>query len=374
MKEGALVPADEAELAAMIRAAAGPLAIAGGGTRMIGRPVEGERLSTAGLAGILRYEPEALTLVVRAGTPLAEVGAALAAQRQRLPFEPPDWSGLTGAQGISTMGGIVAANASGPRRVQAGAARDSLIGVRFVDGRGAIVSNGGRTMKNVTGYDLVKLMAGSRGTLGVLSEVSFKLLPAAGDSATLTVEAGDAVAGVAVMTAALTSPFDVTGAAWLPGRGAVIRIEGLAQSVAYRAGALADRLGRQGAVAVERDPAANAALWRDVGAVTPLTAGPGDIWRIAARPSEAAGLAARAPGDVMLDWGGGLIWARVAEGIDLRAALGPFAGHATLVRAAPATRARIAPIPPEAPAVAALAQGLRARFDPRGILNPGLMG
>ncbi len=375
-----LSPGSEAEVAGIVRSASGPLTIRGGGTRPVGRPASGDVLDMTRVSGILRYEPAALTLVARAGTRLDEIEAALSDGRQRLPFEPADWAGLTGMPGRTTIGGIVAANVSGPRRVQAGAARDSLIGVRFVDGTGAVVVNGGRTMKNVTGYDLVKLMAGSRGTLGVLTEMSFKLLPAAAESATLTVEGETAEAGVRAMTLALTSPFDVTGAAWLPGRGAMIRIEGLAESVAYRAAALAARLGGAdfgtGAVTVGRDPDRNAALWRDLREVTPLQGHPGDVWRLCCTPSEAPGIVGRigaAEGRVMLDWGGGLIWALVPEGTDLRAVAGRFAGHATLIRASEATRARLPVFHPEAPAVAALTRGLRARFDPRGILNPGLM-
>ena len=187
-------PATEDELADVVRAAAAagrPLAIEGGGTRGIGHAVEGDRLSTAALTGITLYEPGALTLVVRAGTPLAEVEAALAAEGQMLPFEPWDARALTGSNGVPTVGGMVAVNAAGPRRMQAGACRDSLIGVRFVDGTGAVVKNGGRVMKNVTGLDLVKLMAGSHGTLGVLTEVGFKVLPRPEATATLVLEGLD---------------------------------------------------------------------------------------------------------------------------------------------------------------------------------------
>ena len=202
-------PTSEDELADLIRNAAArrrPLAIRGGGTRGIGAPVEGEPLLTAGLTGITLYEPGALTLVAKAGTPLAEVEAALAAEGQRLPFEPWDGRALSGANGAPTVGGMVAVNASGSRRIQAGACRDSMIGVRFVDGTGAIVKNGGRVMKNVTGLDLVKLMAGSHGTLGVLTEVGFKVLPASETIATLVFEGLDAARAVEAMTAATATP------------------------------------------------------------------------------------------------------------------------------------------------------------------------
>ena len=169
-------PSNELELADAIRDAGGALRIVGGGTR--GVAGQGDLLSAAGLAGIRLFEPAALTLVAGAGTPLAEIEAVLAKEGQRLAFEPGDWRGLIGSEGVSTIGGVVAANISGPRRVQAGACRDALLGVRFVDGSGTVVKNGGRVMKNVTGYDLARLLAGSWGTLGVLSEVGLKVLPA----------------------------------------------------------------------------------------------------------------------------------------------------------------------------------------------------
>jgi glycolate oxidase FAD binding subunit len=370
-------PSDEVELADAIRGARGPLRIVGGGTRPVGRPMPaGAALSTAGLAGIRLYEPGALTLVAGAGTPLAEVEAALAAEGQRLPFEPMDHRGLMGTEGEPTIGGVVAANASGPRRVQAGACRDSLIGVRLVDGAGEVIRNGGRVMKNVTGYDLVKLMAGSWGTLGVLSEVAFKVLPAPESAATLVLQGLAPEAAVAAMAAALGSPYEVNGAAHLPddqtGGRTVLRLEGFAASVAYRAGALAAHLERFG-TAGRIEGAESTALWQAVRDVAAFHGAAGDVWRISVRPSDAPGLAAKAGGPALYDWGGGLLWLLVAEGTDLRAVLGPFAGHAVLVRASEGTRAAIAPFPPEPAPLAALSAGLRQRFDPRGILNPGLM-
>ena len=242
-----ITPDDEAELAEAVAEAAGagtPLEIRGGGTRAgLGRPVQASRtLSTAGLSGITLYEPGALTLVVKAGTPMAEVEAALAAEGQMLPFEPIDHRALLGAQGEPTIGGVVACGVSGPRRIQAGACRDAMLGVRFVNGRGEAVKSGGRVMKNVTGYDLVKLMCGSHGTLGVLSEISFKVLPKPEAEATLVREGLDAGAGVAALTAALSSPFGITGAAHLDAR-SLVRIDGLAGSVAYRTEKLLDLLG-----------------------------------------------------------------------------------------------------------------------------------
>jgi len=369
----AMRPETEQDLAEAIGSAKGPLALRGAGTRGVGRPVAGQVLETGGIAGIVLYEPGALTLVAKAGTPVAEIEAALAAEGQRLAFEVPDWRGLLGSEGQSTIGGVVAANASGPRRVQAGACRDAALGVRFVDGGGTVIKNGGRVMKNVTGYDLVKLMAGSRGTLGVLTEVALKVLPAPEAMASLCVGVEDAGAAVGAMSAALGSPFDVSGAAWRPGRGVLIRVEGFAASVAYRAGRLEALLAPFGPVEKVDAPEAVAAEWAAVREVAPFHDRAGDVWRVALKPSDAAEAAARLGGDVLLDWGGGLVWALLPDGTDARAALAGIGGHATLMRASAETRARIAPFPPEPAPLAALAQGLRARFDPRGILNTGLM-
>jgi glycolate oxidase FAD binding subunit len=361
-------PASEAELAELVRTATAPLAIRGGGTRGIGKPAPAEVLDTSALSGIPLYEPGALTLVVQAGTPLAQIEATLAAEQQRLPFEAPDLRRLLGRSGASTIGGVVATNASGPRRVQAGACRDSLIGVRFVDGMGGVISNGGRVMKNVTGYDLVKLMAGSHGSLGILTELSFKLLPAPETAQTLRLGGLDDATAIAALSAALTSPYEVTGAAHWPGQGTFLRIEGFATSVAYRAAQLQRHLARFGAVdPVTDDP------WPAIRDVAPFHDTPGDVWRLSVKPSDAPGLVARAAADAALyDWGGGLVWLRTAPGHDLRAALGAFDGHATLIRTAPDT-----PLPrfhPEPAPIAALTAGLRARFDPRGLFNPGVMG
>ena len=364
-------PGSEAELSDMVRAATGPLVVRGGGTRAVGRPVLGEVLETGGLSGITLYEPGALTLVARAGTPLEAVEAALAAENQRLPFEPIDMRALLATTGTPTIGGMVAANASGPRRVQAGACRDSLIGVRFVDGQGAVVSNGGRVMKNVTGYDLVKLMAGSWGTLGVLTEVSFKLLPVPEAQATLLSAAHSVADAVALMSRALGTPFEVNGAARLTDGRVALRIEGFAQSVAYRARELQAALGGDWAVHTGAD---SAALWQGLRDVTAFAGQAGDVWRISVRPSDAPGLVAKMDCPVQLDWGGGLIWALSPAGRDLRARLGAFQGHATLVRGSEATRAALPVFQPEAAPLAAITRGLRAKFDPRGVLNPGLMG
>ncbi|MGC1487999.1 MAG: FAD-binding protein [Albidovulum sp.] len=366
----------EEELAEVIAPGCGPFCIRGGGTRGMGLAVGAEDLDMSGLSGISLYEPGALTLVVKAGTPLAEVEAVLAADGQRLAFEPADWRGLLGTKGVPTVGGMVAGNISGPRRVQAGACRDALLGVRFVDGTGALVKNGGRVMKNVTGYDLVKLMAGSWGTLGVLTEVGLKVLPVPEAEATLVLDGLSAIQAQEAMTRALTSPFDVTGAAHVPGQGTMIRIEGFAQSVAYRSGQLQALLGQKNALHVETDMAKSRAIWRDLRNVAAFEGKPGDVWRLSCRASLAPGLVEAIkqewPVEAIYDWGGGLIWLLTPEGADIRAV--EFGGHATLLRASAKTRARIATFQPEPAPLAAISAGIRARFDPRGIFNPGLMG
>jgi glycolate oxidase FAD binding subunit len=371
----ALAPRDEADVAEAVAQAKAPLSIVGGGTRPVG-VTDGETLSTASLRGITLYEPGALTLVARAGTPLAEVEAALAAENQRLAFEPMDHRALLGTSGEPTIGGTVAANVSGPRRVQAGACRDSLIGVRFVDGTGTIVKNGGRVMKNVTGYDLVKLMAGSHGTLGILTEVSFKVLPQTAAQATLILPGLPVARAVEAMSAGLTSPFEVTGAAhgaWDGGTATLLRIEGFAASVDYRATRLADLLAPFGEVTIERDPARTAALWTRVRDVLPFAGHDGDVWRFSVKPSDAPALVTALDTECLLDWGGGLVWALATPGTDVRARM-TVPGHATLLRAAPETKRALSVFHPEPEPLAAIAEGIRRKFDPRGILNPGLMG
>ena len=345
------------------------LALRGGGTRPYGNPVRADAvLDLSGLTGITLYDPGALTLVVRAGTPLAEIEAALAAEGQMLPFEPMDHRPLLGTTGEPTIGGVVATNASGPRRIKAGACRDSLIGVRFVTGEGEIVKNGGRVMKNVTGYDLVKLMAGSFGTLGVLTEVSFKLLPRPQAVATVILHGLDTGAGVAALAAAMRSPYDVSAAAHDPAEGGrtLLRIEGLDQSVAYRAEALARDLRAHGAAEVVTE--GSDAIWRNIRDAAPVQ-GDGDIWRVSVRPSDGPAVVAAAGAEAaLLDWQGGLVWLRTAPGTALRQRLDGIAGHATLIRGE-GQRA----FHPEPMAVARLAQGLRAKFDPHDILNSGRM-
>lgn len=359
-----MMPVTEDELSDAIRDADGPLEVRGGGTR--GIACNGAVVSTLGLTGITLYEPGALTLVVKAGTPLAEVEAALAAEGQRLAFEPTDMRKLLRTGGEPTIGGVVATNASGPRRIQVGACRDHLLGVRFVDGTGNIVKNGGRVMKNVTGYDLVKLLAGSYGTLGVMTEVSLKVLPLPQAMASVAITGLDDMQAVAAMSAALGSPYDVTGAAFVDGR-VVVRLEGFSESVTYRAEKLMRELATFGAASVTDFD------WQALRDCAAFGNRPGDVWRVSIRPSRmpdtVAALRAGGEVDVIADWGGGLLWVLCRAERDLRADV--TTGHATRVRGTGGPFPRFHPEP--AP-VATLSAGLRQRFDPRRILNPGVMG
>jgi glycolate oxidase FAD binding subunit len=383
------LPADEEELAEIVAGAAErrtPLAIVGGGTRSgLGRPVQAAAtLSTANLRGVTLYEPSELVLSARAGTPLAEVTALLAKNGQRLAFEPMDQRGLFGTAGEPTIGAVAAANVSGPRRIQVGAARDSLIGVRAVTGRGEAVKSGGRVMKNVTGYDLVKFLAGSYGTLGVLSEVTFKVLPSPETEATLVIGGLDDRAAVAALSAALGSPWSVTGAAHIPAGAqsrTCVRIEGFAPSVAERVKRLRSLPGPFSAAEV-LDAAASVALWDSVRDLTMLAL-PADVpvWRVSVKPGEAPTVmeAVRRVFDcrVLYDWGGGLVWIAGGEGPDagaaiVRRAVGT-AGHATLVRAPDAVRNAVEVFQPLGLPAMTLTRQLKAAFDPAGILNPGRM-
>ncbi len=385
-----LEPATESELAAAVANAAAartPLEIRGGGTRSgLGRPVQAAAtLSTAKLSGITTYEPGALTLIVQAGTPIAKIEEALAAEGQMLPFEPMDHRALFGTAGEPTIGGAVAVAASGPRRIQKGAVRDFMLGVRFVNGAGEAIANGGRVMKNVTGYDLVKLMAGQHGTLGVLSEIAFKVLPAPRETVTLRASGLADNQAVEAMSRALGSPYDVAGAAHLDSDAAagpsetMVRLEGLEGSVAYRAERLLALLGSGWDTAP--DPLEP---WTPVRDVAPFAGRAGAVWRISVKPTDGPVIvrALRQAGidlSALYDLGGGLVWLLTPETEDCGAAIvrehvAAVGGHATLVRAPDPVRAAVAVFEPEPAPLARISAGLRAKFDPHGILNPGRIG
>ncbi len=387
-----LAPASEAEAAARVAEAfsrKSSLSIAGGGTkRAMGRPVTAStEISTRGLTGVTLHEPAEMVMSARAGTPLAAIESELAAKGQMLSFEPPDLRALLGASGEPTIGGAVALNMSGPRRIQSGACRDSLIGVRYINGRGEIIRTGGRVMKNVTGLDVVKLQAGAWGTLGLMSEVTFKVSPCPETSATVLLEGLDDLTAIRALTAAVTSPFEVSGAAHLPAGGVnksrtLVRIEHFAPSVAYRTGEIA-RLWRTYGAAAILDDAASRILWRDIAQVRHFTHASLDaVWRISMKPTQSpAFVAALPPGLVKrhaYDWGGGLVWLAVAQDHDcgaqvIRATLARFGGYALLVRADAGMRERIDVLPPLPQALARLQERVRLSIDPAGLFNPGRM-
>jgi len=364
--------------------------------RAVGRSMQtGHTLDLSALSGIGLYEPEELICQAGPGTPVAEIEAALAEQRQMLAFEPMDLGPLlTGEAGRGSIGGLFACNLAGPRRVKAGAARDHLLGFTAVTGRGETVKSGGRVVKNVTGYDLSKIVTGSWGTLAAFTDLTFKVLPAPEHEATLVVNGLDDDTAVRVMSAAMGSPHEVSSAAYLPiglGAGEVagpatcIRLEGFGPSVAARAAALEADLagfgGTQGAVEgyQSRD------LWRALRDVEPLAA-PFDrpVWRLSlppmAGPSVVLAIRSVVEGaDYYYDWAGGLVWLALPPAADAHAGTvrgavaGASTGHATLIRADEAVRAAVAPFQPQDPGVAALSARIKTSFDPLGILNPGRM-
>jgi len=382
-----LAPADEREAAEILREGSGPFDIVGGGTRPgFGRPRRGARLSMAKLSGIVFHEPAEMTLRARAGTSLAEVEARLAQHGQMLPFEPLDPRPLFGTQGEPTVGGLVATALAGPRRVSAGAVRDNTLGVRLVNGRGEIVASGGRVTKNVTGLDLVKIACGAHGTLGLITEATFKLLPKPRAEATVVIRRLDDAAGVTAMARALASPFSVSGAALIHvGMGrefprTLLRVEGFEDSVAYRTERLIALLADFGAKhALTGEDSAR--MWRDIRDAAFL-AEPREraIWRASLKPSDAPA-ALLALGDTarasLLDYGGGLLWfstdPTLEAATEVRSALETFAGHVHLIRADAALRERADIFPPLDAVLARLTRGVKASFDPRGLINPGRM-
>ncbi len=373
----------------MIRAARAEgrkLEIQGGASRSgLGRPLQaGAILSSRAMSGVTAYTPAELVMTARAGTPMREIEAALAANGQMLPFEPMDHRALYATAGEPTIGAVAACNISGPRRVKSGAARDSLIGVRLVNGRGEAIKSGGRVMKNVTGLDLVKLNCGAHGTLGFITEVTFKLLPKPERTGTLVLEGLDDARAIQALSAALASPFEVSGAAHLPGARArtLLRIEHFASSVDYRLGELVKLLASFGpARRLDEDEALS--VWRDVRDCAPL-ADPahGAVWRVSLPPSRAAAFVSdlRAGGALLnhfYDWGGGLVWlATSAQAVETGAAPAAAArakGHATLVRAADDMRSRADVFQPQSRALMDLTARILNSFDPDRILNPGRM-
>lgn len=373
-----------------------------GSKRAIGRPLACDlALVLDALRGVTLYEPEELVLTARAGTPIAALEALVAERGQQLAFEPMDYGPLLGeAAGQGSIGGVLAANLSGPRRLQAGAARDHFLGCTAVSGRGELFRSGGRVVKNVTGYDLCKLMAGSWGTLAALTEVTIKTLPRAQAEATVVIRGLADPVAVKAMTAAMATSCDVSAAAHLPSplpRGCdlagidaaaltVLRLEGFAASVAPRQATLLAAMRGFGETMVLEQQASRT-LWRAVRDVLPMAAArmgsDRPLWRISTAPAQGAELTRRLAETVDLtclyDWAGGLVWmSPVRAGDDAGAAaihraLAACGGHATLIRAPAALREAVGGFPVQDAALAALTRRVKDGFDPNRIFNAGRM-
>lgn len=398
-----LKPADAAQTLEAVRWAISeeaPLELVGRGTkRALGRPFQATHtLDLSDLTGVTLYEPEELVLSARAGTPLAELEALLAENRQQFAFEPTDFGPLLGGEaGKQTIGGVVSCNLAGPRRVKAGAVRDHFLGCQAVSGRGEAFKAGGRVVKNVTGYDLPKLIAGAYGTLAVLTEVTLKVLPAPEHTLTVLIRGLDDATAIRVMALALQSPYEVAGAAHVPaaltggfgveelGGGAVtaIRLEGFGPSIEYRAGKFRDLFRGFGTVEfLERDPSLT--FWAAARDVKPFVAQPEClVWRLSVPPADgarvAAEIASKLPAQAYFDWGGGLIWLAVDPTVEragqqvIRDAVRLGGGHATLIRAPDTVRASADVFHPQDAALAALSARVKETQDPKRIFNPGRM-
>lgn len=372
-----LKPCDAAELASLLRETTGPLeVVAGGSRRVVGQPFEASTLDVSALSGVLDYQPQELVLTALAGTPVFEIEALLLRHGQRLGFEPPAPAALLGGDAQATLGGTLMANASGSRRVTAGSARDHFLGFSAVSAEGEAFKAGGRVVKNVTGFDLPRLFAGSWGTLAVLTAATVRVVPVAETECTLllpmTAPAHDVTRVVALCSKALGSSCDVSAAALLPALGLGLRLEGFERSVRARLGQLLSLLDSPDAQVLEQQ--ASRAFWRSTGSVRDLAPYP-VVWRVNLPPTLApALLAAVQPEQFVLDWGGALLWL-AGQGLTADRVRGALpSGHATLFKAPEAQRRREHVFQPSLPAVNALQSRLKASLDPRGRLNPGRMG
>ncbi|MFV0369612.1 MAG: FAD-binding protein [Hyphomicrobiaceae bacterium] len=398
-----LRPVTDWELASMVASNVSrnkPLEVVGNASKTnAGRPMQASStITTRGLRTIKMYEPTELVMSAEAGTPLTVVEAELASRGQMLAFEPIDLGPVTrGPAGQQTIGGVFATNLSGPRRVVSGAARDHLIGIKGVNGRGEVFKSGGRVMKNVTGYDLARGLAGSWGTLGILTEVTFKVLPWPEAAVTLIYPGLPDDLAVELLCAAMGTPFEVSGAVHLTAALAdrlstrppdvsgvpltALRIENFVASVAYRKDALASALKVYGAP-LELSYEDSLRFWGDLRNLSVLSGKDSALWRISTSPKNGAALVAaikkHMSAEAYYDWSGGLIWLEVpatadAGASDIRRAVAIYGGHATLIRAEPAIRSAVEVFQPLSPVLERITRNLKAAFDPQGILNPGRM-
>ncbi|WP_085579324.1 FAD-binding protein [Thalassospira mesophila] len=387
-----------------------------GSKRAYGHDVRADHvLDLSKLTGILFYQPEELVISAHAGTPLAEITALLAQKHQQFQFEPVDFplllgggdkTGLAGDGPLGTLGGLAATNISGPRRLKSGAARDHVLGFEAVSGRGEDFKSGGRVMKNVTGFDLSKLMAGSFGTLGVMHTLTLKAMPVPEKTRTVIVPCDDVVLAVQAMSAAMGSENEVSGAAWVPtsmlavispdtvslddARTAtaiiVLRVEGPEQSVDWRAAALCRLLADIGTASVVR-AAPSLGMWQAIADVKPMQGQGGVLWRLSVPPASGGGVVGALrhiddSADIMLDWAGGLVWAQFAGGDasrhveqarKIRKIAVEAGGQAWLVRASAQLRREIPVFQPLSPQINRINRKISENFDPHGLLNPGRM-
>jgi glycolate oxidase FAD binding subunit len=375
-----LKPGSEAELAEIAAAADEPFEIIGTGTkRRLGRPAQAARtLDMSGFSSVISYEPEELILEAGTGARLADIEALIGERGQQLAFEPPDFSAVLGSAHSGTLGGTVSCNLSGPRRIKAGAARDHVMGVGGVTGRGEIFRNGARVVKNVTGYDLPKLMTGSYGTLAALTSVILKVLPKPETEETVIIEGDDDTRAVNIMSLAMQSSCEVSAAAFIPGEAVYLRLEGVAPSVAYRRDQLAKTLARPVQVLAQKSSSAKWKAIRDAALFAERPERP--LWRLSVAPSEAPRIIAELKRKFdlryLFDWAGGLIWLELPASDDgaatlVRSALGQ--GHATLIRAPDSVRAAVDVFQPQPRALAELSARVKTSFDPRHLFNPGRM-
>lgn len=398
---------DAREIVATACASGERLEILGGARcRYYGRPVRADALlDLSALSGVLLYEPAELVLTARAATPLAEIKKLLGENRQHLAFEPPDLGPLWGgAPGSGTIAGCLLLGLGGSRRSTGGAPRDHFLGLKGINGYAQTFAAGGRVVKNVTGFDLPKLFAGSLGTLGVLTEVTLKVMPAPQQTVTIAFPGLAVAQGLAVLAATASSPAQATGGAYLPqgiaarsalpavratgGSLTLLRLEGFAPSVewsAQRIVELSKTFSHEPPLRLESEDSMQ--VWREISSVSAFVDDPSadgsttPVWRISCEPARAAAVIAeiekRSAVDCYLDAFGGLIWAHLAESGDggesaIRGAV-RSAGHATLVRASAAVREQVAPFTPLEPGLAGLTRRVKQQFDPGGLFNPGRM-
>ncbi|MGN6514585.1 MAG: FAD-binding protein [Rhizomicrobium sp.] len=354
------------------RAARRTLEIAGAGTkRNYGRvaPCD-DVLDVLGLRGVVNYEPAELILTVLPGTPVAEIAALLAAKNQRLGFEPADWGPLLGAPSHSaTVGGVLSADVNGSAAVRYGRARDSLLGFRAVNGFGEAYKAGGRVVKNVTGFDLPKLVCGAMGTLGVLTEVTLRLFPKPAHSVTLAARDMAPGEGLALLRRFWQSPLEATGLAYADGA-AFIRLEGAHEP-------LKEKIAAAREIAPHLEESSDSKIFEEVANGSVFLSNALNIWRAFVPPSEAARIAQASGAQLWrADWAGGLLWIGLDsrdDGAKLRDLCGAVGGHATLLRAPAPLRSKFDVFTPEDAPRAALTKSVKAAFDPLGIFNPGRM-